>query len=59
MLYEANPMAYLVEQAGGMAMTGKQRILELQPSSLHERCPVFMGSKDDVQDVLDMYKKFG
>lgn len=52
-------MAYLVEQAGGMAMTGKQRILELQPSSLHERCPVFMGSKDDVQDVLDMYKKFG
>lgn len=59
LLYEANPMAYLVEQAGGTATTGKERILELQPTSLHERCPVFMGSKDDVQDVLDMYKKFG
>jgi fructose-1,6-bisphosphatase I len=52
-------MAYLIEQAGGLATTGKERILELQPSSLHERCPVFMGSKDDVQDVLDMYKMFG
>lgn len=59
LLYESNPMAYLVEQAGGLATTGKERILELQPSSLHERCPVFMGSKDDVQDVLDMYKMFG
>lgn len=59
LLYEANPMAYLVEQAGGTATTGKERILELQPTSLHERCPVFMGSKDDVQDVLDMYKSFG
>jgi fructose-1,6-bisphosphatase I len=39
-------MAYLIEQAGGLATTGKERILELQPSSLHERCPVFMGSKD-------------
>ena len=59
LLYESNPMAYLIEQAGGLATTGKERILELQPSSLHERCPVFMGSKDDVQDVLDMYKMFG
>ena len=59
LLYESNPMAYIIEQAGGLATTGKERILELQPSSLHERCPVFMGSKDDVQDVLDMYKMFG
>ena len=59
LLYESNPMAHLIEQAGGMATTGKERILELQPLSLHERCPVFMGSKDDVQDVLDMYKMFG
>ena len=58
-MYESNPMAHLIEQAGGLATTGKERILELQPSSLHERCPVFMGSKDDVQDVLDMYKMFG
>lgn len=51
LLYEAFPMAFLTEQAGGVATTGTQRILDIQPKSIHERCPVFLGSKDDVNDL--------
>lgn len=59
MLYEAFPMAFLTEQAGGMATTGSRRILDVQPKSIHERLPVFLGSKEDVQEVVDLYKKHG
>lgn len=59
MLYESIPMAYIVEQAGGLAVTGTKNILDIVPKSIHERCPVFMGSKDDVQDVIDLYEKHG
>lgn len=52
LLYECNPMAHIIEQAGGAATNGKQRILELQPTSFHERSPIFLGSKDDVGDFL-------
>lgn len=52
-------MAYIVEQAGGLAVTGTKNILDIIPKLIHERCPVFMGSKDDVQDVIDLYKKHG
>ena len=48
LLYEANPMAFLFEQAGGMAIDGKERILDIMPSELHQRVPVILGSKDDV-----------
>ncbi|GAK64386.1 fructose-1,6-bisphosphatase [Moesziomyces antarcticus] len=51
MLYEAFPMALLTEQAGGLATTGTERILDIQPTSIHQRCPVFLGSKEDVQDL--------
>lgn len=44
LLYEANPMALLVEQAGGVAAAGSRRILDLQPTKLHERTPVMLGS---------------
>jgi len=47
-LYEGNPMAFLVEQAGGLASNGRQRIMDLQPTSLHERTPLFLGSEQDV-----------
>jgi fructose-1,6-bisphosphatase I len=57
LLYECNPMAFLIEQAGGQATNGHMRILDVEPTSIHQRCPVFMGSKDDVQDVIDIYKK--
>lgn len=58
LLYESAPMAYLIEQAGGMAITGTQRILEVQPTDIHDKCPVFMGSKEDVQEVLELYQKY-
>jgi fructose-1,6-bisphosphatase I len=52
LLYEASPMAFIVEAAGGAASDGKSRILDIQPTSLHQRTPVFIGSPDDVADAL-------
>ena len=49
--YECNPMAFIVEQAGGRATNGKQRILEIQPEKLHQRVPIFIGSEEDVKIV--------
>ena len=54
LLYEANPMSLLVEQAGGAATNGKQRILDIAPSSLHERCSVMLGSREEVE-LLQRY----
>ena len=51
LLYEANPMAYLVEQAGGAASTGRARMLEIVPEGLHQRVPVILGSKQEVELV--------
>ena len=48
LLYEANPMAFIVEQAGGRASNGSQRMVDITPSSLHQRTPVFLGSEEDV-----------
>jgi fructose-1,6-bisphosphatase I len=45
LMYEANPMAFIVEQAGGAATDGRQRILDIQPEKLHQRVPVILGSK--------------
>ena len=55
LMYEANPMAFIVEQAGGMATDGAQRILELQPVRLHQRVGVVLGSKNEVQRVADYH----
>ncbi len=49
LMYEANPLAFIVEQAGGRASTGKQRILEVTPKALHQRVPLFIGSEEDVK----------
>jgi len=49
--YECNPMAFIVEQAGGRATNGKKRILEIQPEKLHQRVPIFIGSEEDVKMV--------
>jgi fructose-1,6-bisphosphatase I len=51
LLYEANPLSFLVEQAGGAATNGRQRILDLQPTQLHERVAVMLGSKHEVERV--------
>ncbi len=55
LMYEANPMAFIVEQAGGMATNGRQRILDIAPSKLHERVSVVLGSKNEVQRVTDYH----
>jgi fructose-1,6-bisphosphatase I len=52
LMYEANPMSFLVEQAGGAASTGRQRMLEVQPRHLHQRVPVFLGSKREVEAAV-------
>ncbi|MBK5205580.1 MAG: class 1 fructose-bisphosphatase [Polaromonas sp.] len=51
LMYEANPMSWLIEQAGGAATNGKQRILDIQPTKLHERVSVMLGSKNEVERV--------
>ncbi|HET9043907.1 MAG TPA: class 1 fructose-bisphosphatase, partial [Burkholderiales bacterium] len=51
LLYEANPMAMIVEQAGGAASTGQGRLLEEQPAELHQRVPVILGSKNEVERI--------
>lgn len=56
-LYECFPMAFIMEQAGGAASTGNGPILDLVPRGLHERSPIFLGSKDDVADVIKVIKK--
>jgi fructose-1,6-bisphosphatase I len=48
-MYEANPMSFIVEQAGGAATTGRSRILDVQPTQLHQRVPVFLGSRNEVE----------
>jgi fructose-1,6-bisphosphatase I len=56
LMYEANPMAWLVEQAGGEATNGQQRILDIQPTELHQRVSVFLGSKNEVQRVTALHQ---
>jgi fructose-1,6-bisphosphatase I len=50
-MYEANPMSWLIEQAGGASTNGRERILDLQPQQLHERVSVILGSKNEVERV--------
>jgi len=55
LLYEANPMAFLMEQAGGLAVTGKGRIMEVMPSEIHQRVPVILGSKAEVEACMSYH----
>jgi fructose-1,6-bisphosphatase I len=52
LLYECNPLAYLAEQAGGLATDGENRIMEVEPSELHQRIPFFIGSKQMVEEAM-------
>ncbi|SFK04341.1 class 1 fructose-bisphosphatase [Methylophaga sulfidovorans] len=56
LLYEANPMSFIIEQAGGVSSTGRERIMEIQPESIHQRVPVFLGSKNEVERVVSYHK---
>ncbi len=56
LLYEANPMSWLIEQAGGAASTGRESILDIMPGSLHQRIPVVLGAKEEVSRVIDLHR---
>lgn len=58
LLFELSPMAYLIEQAGGAASNGRQRILDLKPEQIHERSPVFIGCKKDVALAEEFIRKY-
>jgi len=55
LLYEGAPMSFIMEQAGGLSTTGKQRVMEIVPEAVHQRIPVLMGSKRDIIEVIDAY----
>ncbi|KAM1005649.1 hypothetical protein FF1_002549 [Malus domestica] len=58
-LYEVFPMSFLLEQAGGQSFTGKERALDLVPTNIHERSPIFLGSYDDVEEIKALYAAEG
>ncbi|MFT4545678.1 MAG: fructose-1,6-bisphosphatase I [Bacteroidia bacterium] len=58
LLYEANPFAFLMEQAGGLATDGFGRIVEIQPTSLHQRTPLFIGSENMVKRAMDLMVEY-
>ncbi len=57
LMYEANPMSLLIEQAGGASTDGKQRMLDIQPEKLHQRVAVFLGSKKEVERVTQYHQE--
>jgi len=56
LMYEANPMSFIVEQAGGVSSTGRQRIMDIQPENVHQRVPVILGSKNEVARVVSYHE---
>uniref|UniRef100_A0A8D1HKN3 Fructose-1,6-bisphosphatase 1 n=1 Tax=Sus scrofa TaxID=9823 RepID=A0A8D1HKN3_PIG len=57
LLYECNPMAYVMEKAGGLATTGKEAVLDIVPTDIHQRAPIILGSPEDVTELLEIYQK--
>jgi fructose-1,6-bisphosphatase I / sedoheptulose-1,7-bisphosphatase len=58
LMYEANPMGFVMEQAGGLASTGRQRIQEVKPDLIHQRIPVIMGSRNEVERIERYHQEF-
>jgi len=57
LMYEANPMAFIIEQAGGLCSTGRQRTLDIKPTGLHQRVPVILGSKEEVERIVNYHQQ--
>jgi fructose-1,6-bisphosphatase I len=57
LMYEANPMGFIIEQAGGVCSTAYERILDVQPTSIHQRVPVILGSKNEVERVISYHQQ--
>ena len=58
LLYEGAPMSFIMEQAGGLSSTGRKRVMEINPEIVHQRVPIVMGSKNDIQEIMDAYNKW-
>jgi len=58
LLYEANPIGFIVEQAGGLCSTGRQRIMDIDPKEIHQRVPVILGAKNEVDRIISYHKEF-
>ena len=58
LLYEANPIGFIVEQAGGLCSTGRERIMDIDPKEIHQRVPVILGAKNEVNRVISYHKEF-
>ncbi|MEX0844372.1 MAG: class 1 fructose-bisphosphatase [Balneolaceae bacterium] len=58
LMYECNPLSFIIEQAGGLATDGKMRIMEIQPKALHECTPVYIGSKKNVEKFKEFFDKY-
>lgn len=55
LMYEANPMAFIIEQAGGVCSTGRERIMDIKPTDIHQRVPLILGSKREVERLVDYH----
>jgi len=58
LMYECNPLSFIIEQAGGMATDGNQRIMDIVPKAIHEQTPIYIGSKENVSHVMDFLHEF-
>lgn len=58
LMYECNPLSFIIEQAGGMATNGNTRIMELQPEAIHQQTPIYIGSKNNVENVMDFLEEY-
>jgi len=58
LMYECNPLSYIIEQAGGTAIDGKERIMEKKPGSIHERSPIYIGSSENVKKVKELLDQY-
>lgn len=57
LMYEANPMAFIIEQAGGICSSGRERIMDIKPEGLHQRVPVVLGSKNEVERIIQYHQE--
>lgn len=57
LLYEGNPMSMIIEQAGGVATTGTERVLDVVPTDIHQRVPIFLGCKRDVEKIIQLHQE--
>ncbi|MBX9676762.1 MAG: class 1 fructose-bisphosphatase [Methylotenera sp.] len=57
LMYEANPMSFIVEQAGGASTTGLQRVMEVNPTGIHQRVPILLGSKNEIDRIASYHQK--